>query len=169
MDGVSSFQPLRTLFHFFPRSFAWEGSRLYDSVQGFDSTTFLKDSGMLLREVRFLVLVSNLCCLRSQKATNDPLLQRYSTIILDERMSELSPDLKLIVMSATLDALKFQTYFGLGSDNHYHCSKYPDALTRLRSSIHKNLNETLLRRSYEVIRNYPNDPSYGRPSRHSFS
>ena len=133
MDGVSSFQPLRTLFHFFPRSLAWEGSRLYDSVQGFDSTTFLKDSGMLFREVRFHVLGSNLCCLRSQKATNDPLLQRYSTIILDEAhertlatdilmgllksVIKKRPDLKLIVMSATLDALKFQKYFGPGSDN----------------------------------------------------
>ena len=49
-------------------------------------TTFLKymTDGMLLREVRFHVLVSNLCCLRSRKAMNDPLLQHYSTIILDE-------------------------------------------------------------------------------------
>jgi pre-mRNA-splicing factor ATP-dependent RNA helicase DHX15/PRP43 len=50
------------------------------------ATTFLKymTDGMLLREVRFYVLVSNLCYLWWQQAMNDPLLQRYSTIILDE-------------------------------------------------------------------------------------
>lgn len=79
-----------------------------------------------------------------REAMHDPLLSRYSTVILDEahertlatdilmglikkarrqhlfpfmslivpQIAAQRPDLKVVVMSATLDALKFQTYFG---------------------------------------------------------
>ncbi|KAJ3123944.1 hypothetical protein HK098_001533 [Nowakowskiella sp. JEL0407] len=63
-----------------------------------------------------------------REAMTDPLMQKYSAIILDEahertlstdilmglikEVCKKRPDLKVVVMSATLDAGKFQSYFG---------------------------------------------------------
>jgi pre-mRNA-splicing factor ATP-dependent RNA helicase DHX15/PRP43 len=83
--------------------------RFEDATSSKTSLKYMTD-GMLLRE-----------------AMNDPLLKRYSAIILDEahertlstdilmgllkEVCSKREDLKLVVMSATLDAGKFQSYF----------------------------------------------------------
>lgn len=82
----------------------------FEDMTGPQTILRYSTDGMLLRE-----------------AMNDNMLSRYSTIILDEAhertlatdilmgllkdIVKRRPDLKVIVMSATLDAMKFQTYF----------------------------------------------------------
>ena len=101
-------------------------------------TTFLKymTDDMLLRE-----------------AMNDSKLEQYSTIILDEvhertlstdilmgllkSLVKKRRDLKIIIMSATLDAAKFQKYFSLRTDVVAPLFKVP---YRSKSSTHKNRN-----------------------------
>ncbi|KAJ1912724.1 DEAH-box ATP-dependent RNA helicase prp43 [Tieghemiomyces parasiticus] len=84
--------------------------------------------------IRFEAKTSNRTCLKYmtdgmllREAMDDPLLERYSAIILDEahertlatdilmglikNVAAKRPDLKIVVMSATLDAGKFQQYF----------------------------------------------------------
>ncbi|KAG8740963.1 DEAH-box ATP-dependent RNA helicase prp43, partial [Ceratobasidium sp. 414] len=90
-------------------------------------TTFLKymTDGMLLREETNRHFFGSI-------AMNDHDLTRYSTIILDEvhertlatdilmgllkKVAKRRPDLKIIVMSATLDAVEFQKYFATRND-----------------------------------------------------
>ena len=113
MDGACSTSDVLSLSHIILVSL---GKQVGYSIRFEDmtepGTTFLKymTDGMLLRE-----------------AMHDPDLGRYSTIILDEAhertlatdilmgllkdLVKRRKDLKLIVMSATLDALKFQKYF----------------------------------------------------------
>lgn len=82
----------------------------FEDMTGPETILKYMTDGMLLRE-----------------AMNDHSLSRYSTIILDEahertmatdilmglikEVAERRPDLKIIIMSATLDAQKFQRYF----------------------------------------------------------
>jgi pre-mRNA-splicing factor ATP-dependent RNA helicase DHX15/PRP43 len=113
MDGACPTSDVLSPSHFIPVSL---GKEVGYSIRFEDMTepgkTFLKymTDGMLLRE-----------------AMHDPDLERYSTIILDEAhertlatdilmgllksLVKRRKDLKLIIMSATLDALKFQKYF----------------------------------------------------------
>lgn len=113
MDGAYTISVILPTSYFFLVSL---GKQVGYSIRFEDmtehGTTFLKymTDGMLLRE-----------------AMHDPDLQRYSTIILDEAhertlatdilmgllksLVKRRKDLKIIVMSATLDALKFQKYF----------------------------------------------------------
>jgi pre-mRNA-splicing factor ATP-dependent RNA helicase DHX15/PRP43 len=113
MDGACTITVVLLASHFLLVSL---GKQVGYSIRFEDmtepGTTFLKymTDGMLLRE-----------------AMHDPDLERYSTIILDEAhertlatdilmgllksLVKRRKDLKIIVMSATLDALKFQKYF----------------------------------------------------------
>lgn len=95
----------KTFLKLVPSSSSSTGSKLLT-----ESNNRYMTDGMLLRE-----------------AMNDNLLSRYSTVILDEAhertlatdilmgllkdIAKRRPDLKIVVMSATLDAEKFQSYF----------------------------------------------------------
>jgi len=120
MQGVACTQPRRVAAMSVSRRVAEEmdvtlGEQVGYTIRFEDLTgpsTILRymTDGMLLRE-----------------AMNDPLLERYSCVVLDEahertvatdvlfglikEVVRQRPDLKLIVMSATLDAGKFQQYF----------------------------------------------------------
>ena len=122
MDGGCSISDILSLSHFIVTPTPVPlGKQVGYSIRFEDmtepGTTFLKymTDGMLLRE-----------------AMHDPDLERYSTIILDEAhertlatdilmgllkgLVKKRKDLKLIVMSATLDALKFQKYFTIDDE-----------------------------------------------------
>lgn len=108
-----------------------------------DSTTILKymTDGMLLREASHNTLCISVLAQPHFQAMNDPTLERYSTIILDEAhertlatdilmglpktILKKRSDLKLIVMSATLDAVKFQKYFSTHSNTPEPLFKVP--------------------------------------------
>ncbi|KAG8724099.1 DEAH-box ATP-dependent RNA helicase prp43 [Ceratobasidium sp. 395] len=114
--------------------------RFEDMTQ--EGTTFLKymTDGMLLRE-----------------AMVDRDLKRYSTIILDEvhertlatdilmgllkGIAKRRDDLKIIIMSATLDALKFQKYFSTETTTIYFTPEpepdYVEAAIRAVLTIHR--------------------------------
>jgi pre-mRNA-splicing factor ATP-dependent RNA helicase DHX15/PRP43 len=116
MDGGSTISGVRPFSHSTPVTL---GKQVGYSIRFEDmtepGTTFLQymTDGMLLRE-----------------AMNDPDLERYSTIILDEAhertlatglligllksLVKRRKDLKVIVISATLDVPKLQKYFNLG-------------------------------------------------------
>ncbi len=102
-----------------------------------------------------------------REAMNDHLLSRYSTIILDEahertlatdilmglmkQIAQNRPDLKIVIMSATLDAQKFQEYFfnapllvshrGVFAHAELTVRLCQDVLTRSKSTIRGKLSE----------------------------